>query len=152
MVDGPISPSVANNGDSGEAIDRKSLQDALDRLSHKVDAGNFERMRWGRDEMPKLLRLVELVKGAVEDRSDIEINEEGGEGNSKRFVIKVHGQRIAGLGMALDKGRAVAAIGSIERSSFAVEQGDPIHTLYENVDAEWMAQTLGTLMERIVQR
>lgn len=125
------------------------FHDALDRLSLKVDEASYERMRWGRDEAPKLVRLVELVKGAVEDRSDIDINEEGGEGNLKRFVIKVHGQRIVGLGVALDKGRAVASVAAIERSPYIVAKAEPVHTAYENVDEAWMAATLAELMSRI---
>ncbi|MEZ5692898.1 MAG: hypothetical protein R3D99_03435 [Altererythrobacter sp.] len=148
MVDGPISPSVTAEPIASVATE-DAFRDALDRLSRKVDEGNFERMRWARDEAPKLVRLVELVKGAVADRADIEINEEGGEGNTKRFVIKVHGQRIAALALALDKGRAIASIGTIERSEFAVAPGKPIHTKYANVDEAWMADTLGQLMERI---
>ena len=142
MVDGPVSTPVAATSDD-------SVRDALDRLSRKINAENYERMRWARDEAPKLVRLVELVKGAVADRTDVEINEEGGEGNTKRFVVKVHGQRVAGLGVALDKGRAIAAIGPIERSAYTVAQGEPIHALYEDVDEAWMGQTIARLVERI---
>lgn len=125
------------------------FQKACDLLSHKVDAENFERFRWTRDEFPKLLKLVELIKGSVDDRTDIEINEEGGEKNTKMFVIKVHGKRVAGIGAALDKGRAVLNIGSVERSPMTVSQGDPIHTDFSNVDEAWIGETLGKLMERI---
>ncbi|ABC62556.1 hypothetical protein [Erythrobacter litoralis] len=146
MPDGPA-PKLEAAESAAPADD--SFRDALDRLSRKVDADNFERMRWGRDEAPKLVRLVQLVKGAVDDRSDIDINEEGGEGNTKRFVVKVHGQRVAALAIALDKGRAIASIGTIERSDFTVAKGDPVHTRYENVDEAWIATALASLMERI---
>lgn len=148
MSDESNSPATAPES-TVSPVDDGAFRAALDQLSRKVDADNFERMRWARDEAPKLVRLVELVKGAVDNRSDIDINEEGGEGNTKRFVIKVHGQRIAALAIALDKGRAIASIGTIERSEFTVAQGDPIHTLYENVDEAWMAKTLSVLFERI---
>ena len=148
MVDGPVSPADLSE-DTRALAEDDTLRSAMDALSRKVDADNFERMRWARDEAPKLVRLVQLVKGAVENRSDIDINEEGGEGNTKRFVIKVHGQRIAALAIALDKGRAIAAIGPIERSDYKVAKGDPIHTKYEKVDEAWMARTLATLVERI---
>ncbi|MCR2835009.1 hypothetical protein [Parerythrobacter lacustris] len=146
MVDGPVSPAA---NETATAFAGDTLRDALDLLSHKIDAGNFERMRWARDEAPKLARLVELVKGAVADRDDVEINEEGGEGNTKRFVIKVHGQRIAQLAVALDKGRAIAAIGPVERSAYSVAQGQPIHAMFEEVDDVWMARTIAKLSERI---
>ncbi|GAA4052638.1 hypothetical protein [Parerythrobacter jejuensis] len=148
MADGPASPADLAGHSSAPDTD-ETLTKALDGLSKAIDAGNFERMRWARDEAPKLVRLVELVKGVVENRSDIDINEEGGEGNTKRFVIKVHGMRVAALAIALDKGRAIAAIGPIERSEFKVANGDPVHTKYENVDAAWMASTLSALVTRI---
>ena len=125
------------------------FQKACDLLSHKVDAENFERFRWTRDEFPKLLKLVELIKGSVGERTDVEINEEGGERNTKKFVIKVHGKRIAGIGAALDKGRAVLNIGPVDRSPMKVAPGDPIHTEFAKVDEAWIGETLGKLMERI---
>ncbi len=131
-------------------MNHSGFQAACDALSNKVDAGQFERFRWSRDEAPKLARLVELVMGSVEDRTDIEINEEGGSQDTKRFVIKVHGKRIAGLGVALDRGRAVVSIGAVERSPFQVVQDKPIHAPYSEVDEQWVGETLGKLMERIV--
>ena len=86
------------------------------------------------------------------DRTDIDINEEGGSQETKRFVIKVHGKRVAGLGVALSKGHAVVSIGNIERSAFTIEEGKPVHTPYANVDEGWIAETLGTLMGRIKAR
>lgn len=146
MVDGPISPAVA---EAPQVATEDTLRNALDLLSRKVDADNYERMRWARDEAPKLVRIVELVKGAVADRADVEINEEGGEGNTKRFVIKVHGMRVAQLAVALDRGRVVAAIGPTERSAFTVASGEPLHTRYEKLDEAWMASAIAKLSERI---
>ncbi len=145
MADGPVSTPT----EPADEQSREPLRDALDQLSRKVDAENFERMRWARDEAPKLVRIVELVKGAVTDRADVEINEEGGEGNTKRFVIKVHGMRVAQLAVALDRGRVVAAIGPTERSAFTVAQGEPLHTRYEKLDEVWIARAIAKLSERI---
>lgn len=128
---------------------RAGFQGACDALSNKVDAEQFERFRWQRDEAPKLKRLVELVRGSVEDRTDLEINEEGGEQDTKRFVIKVHGQRIAALAVALQNGRAVMSAGPIERSSYTVAAGDPVHAGYDKVDEEWIATALAQLFARI---
>lgn len=125
------------------------FRDACDRLSHKVDAANFERFRWGRDEAPKLARLLELIKGSVADRTDVEINEEGGVQDAKRFVIKVHGKRIAGLSAGLDQGRAVMTVGPIERSEFTVAQGEPLVADFSVVDEQWIANALSQLLERI---
>ena len=130
-------------------MSHNGFRDACDRLSHKVDADNFERFRWTRDEAPKLVKLVQLIKDAVEDRTDIEINEEGGEQNIKRFVIKVHGKRIAGLTAALENGQAAMIVNTIERSDYKITPGDPIITDWDNVDEQWIADSLGKLMGRI---
>lgn len=145
MADGPVSTPV----EPADEQRREPLRDALDHLSRKVDEENFERMRWARDEAPKLVRIVELVKGAVADRADVEINEEGGEGNTKRFVVKVHGMRVAQLAVALDRGRVVASIGPTERSAFTVAKGEPLHTRYEKLDEVWIARAIAKLSERI---
>lgn len=145
MVDGPVSTPA----EPADEQRREPLREALDLLSRKVDAENFERMRWARDEAPKLVRIVELVKGAVADRADVEINEEGGEGATKRFVVKVHGMRVAQLAVALDRGRVVAAIGPAERSAFTVASGEPLHTRYEKLDEVWIARAIAKLSERI---
>lgn len=126
-----------------------TFQQACDKLSSTVDADQFERFRWSRDEAPRLAHLVKLVKEAVGDRTDVEINEEGGAHANKRFVIKAHGQRVAGLGVALDKGRAVVAIGPVERSRFVVKQGGPIHIEIDRADEAWMGETLAALMGRV---
>ena len=128
---------------------QSSFKEACDALSGKIDAEQFERFRWTRDEAPKLARLVELVRGSVEDRTDIEINEEGGTAEAKRFVIKVHGKRVAGLGVALDRGHAVISIGAIERSPYPVAQERPIHAPFSEVDEQWIGNTLASLMQRI---
>lgn len=127
------------------------FQNACDLLSSKVDPDQFERFRWSRDEAPKLLRMVELLKGATADRSDIDITEEGGVQDSKRFLIKVHGKRVAGLAAALDRGHAVISIGPVERSEYKVASGDPVHTPFDKVDEAWIGEALAKLMERISQ-
>lgn len=130
-------------------MSHNGFRDACDRLSHRVDADNFERFRWTRDEAPKLVKLVELIKAAVADRTDIEINEEGGEQNIKRFVIKVHGKRIVGLTVALEEGRVAMIVNPIERSDYKIAPGEPIIAEWANVNDQWIADSLGQLMERI---
>ena len=130
-------------------INHAGFQAACDALSGKVDPEQFERFRWTRDEAPRLARLVELVRGSVEGRTDVEINEEGGTPEAKRFVIKVHGKRIAGLAVALDRGQAVISIGPIERSPFPVEKGEPVHAPYSEVDEDWIGQSMSSLLGRI---
>ncbi|WFL77895.1 hypothetical protein P7228_02155 [Altererythrobacter arenosus] len=128
-----------------------SFRAACDQLSNKVDAENFERFRWTRDEAPKLAKLVQMIKDSVEDRTDIEINEEGGEQNIKRFVIKVHGKRIVGLNAALDQGQVAMIVGNIERSEFKATPGDPIIADWTDVDEHWVTDTIGQLMQRITR-
>ncbi|WP_160598597.1 hypothetical protein [Pontixanthobacter gangjinensis] len=125
---------------------------ACDRLSADVDAVQFERLRWSRDEGPKLARLVELAQGAVDDRFDMELAEEGASSSSKRFVLKVHSKRIAAVAVGLDKGRALMTVEPIDRSEFSVKAGPPINDDYENVNENWMEDAMSLLFERINSR
>ena len=125
------------------------FQLACDRLSHDVDAVQFERLRWGRDEGPKIARLVELAQGAVDSRFDLELAEEGATSSSKRFVLKVHSQRIAAMSVGLDKGRALMTVEPIDRSQFTVAAGPPINDDYDNVNEDWMEDAMSLLFERI---
>ena len=125
------------------------FQRVCDRLSHNVDATQFERMRWARDEGPKLARLVELLNGVVEAREDIEIVEEGNTPTTKGFVIKVHSQRVVGISVGFENDRAMVAASPLERSNFTVTQGPPVSDEYENVDEPWMQRAVAEMIGRI---
>jgi hypothetical protein len=127
-----------------------SFEDACDRVSQAVDAVQFERLRWSRNEGPMLARLVELLHQAIAARDDFELSEEGASSDIKRFVLKVHANRVAGIAVQLDQGRASVTIEEISRSRYAIAPGDPVLTEFAHVDEGWMAETLQTLFGRIV--
>lgn len=122
---------------------------ACDQLSHKIDAAQFERMRWARDEAPKLAQLVELALAAVAQRPDFELTDEGSGGNLRRFIVKVHGFRIVAIAMTLT-GNTVELQGEpIERSRYVLQAGEPVTVPFEQVDGVWMARALSALFARI---
>lgn len=126
-----------------------NFQKACDTLSNTVDNTQFERFRWTRDEQPKLARMVELLRGAFEDREDFDLAEEGATGAVKRFVIKIHGQRTIAIAMSLQQGQVVIQCEPIERSRFTVNPGNPISDAFEHLDERWMEQALQLIFARI---
>ncbi len=126
-----------------------NFETSCDRLSGIVDEGQFERLRWARNEGPMLARLVELAHGAIADRPDFALVEEGASRDEKRFVLKVHGNRIVALAFALDGMRAVASASEIDRGRYAVTPGPELSTEFAAVDEAWMAATMATLFARI---
>ncbi|WP_028640538.1 hypothetical protein [Novosphingobium acidiphilum] len=126
-----------------------SFEDACDRLSQGIDAVQFERLRWSKTEGPMLARLVELVHLAIADRDEFELSEEGASSDIKRFVLKVHANRVAGIVIRLDNGRASVAIEDISRSRYAITPAEPVTADFAQADAQWMATALKTLFGRI---
>ncbi len=125
------------------------FESECDRLSHVVDDAQFERLRWARTEGPMLVRLVELAREALAERSDFELVEEGADRDEKRFVLKVHGNRVATVIITLDKMAAMLRIEAAERSKYAVDAGQPVRMDFAAVDADWMAGALTSLFGRI---
>jgi hypothetical protein len=122
---------------------------ACDQLSAAVDPVQFERLRWSRTEAPMLAHLVELAQGAVEDREDIELTDEGSGGALRRFIVKVHGNRIIAIAISL-KGTTVSIQAeAIARSPYKVADADPLTGEFKEFDAALMAAALGTLFERV---
>lgn len=121
-----------------------------DRLSQSVDATQYERLRWAKTEGPMLARLVELAHGAIADRPEFELTEEGATGDIRRFVLKIHGHRVIGLVIWLDQDhRACLTVENIARGRYQVMAGDPVSADYALVDEAWMAATLQVLFARI---
>src|SRR5688572_4490567 len=108
-----------------------------DRLSGAVDAAQFERVRWAKNEGPMLDRLVQLAQAAVTDRSDFELTDEGSKSAIRRFVLKVHGFRIAAVNLSLEEGRVVAWAEPIERSKYVVVEGRRHTAEFQDVDEAW---------------
>ena len=122
---------------------------ACDALSAAVDPVQFERLRWARTEAPMLAHLVELAHGAVADREDIELFDEGSGAAIRRYVVKVHGNRIFALVIEL-AGRTVSIQAEvIARSPYKVEAADPLTADFKQFDHALMAAALGTLFARV---
>ncbi len=126
-----------------------SFAQECDRLSHVVDGVQFERLRWGRTEGPMLARLVELALAAVEERADFELTEEGSTSDIRRFILKVHSKRVAGISFRLQDGQAVATLHAIERSKYTLAKGTPLGSDFSAVDEHWMAAVLAELFSRV---
>jgi hypothetical protein len=122
-----------------------------DRLSQAVDKTLHERLVWERTEAPILAGLVALAHAALDGREEFELAEEGATTAIKRFVLKVHGNRIAGLALRLVDGRAELAVQAIERSPYQVAPGPVLSTPFAGIDAAWMAASLDELFARITR-
>ena len=126
-----------------------SFQQECDRLSQAVDAAQFERLRWAKVEGPMLAKLVSLALGAIETRPEFELTEEGATNDLKRFVLKVHSNRVAAIALWLENGHAIAQIEALDRSKYTIRQAGPISADFPLVDEAWMAATLQDLFRRI---
>ena len=126
------------------------FQMECDRISQAVDGVLYERLRWSKTEGPMLARLVELAHQALADRDEFELVEEGATSDIKRFVLKVHSNRVAGLSLWLDQGRAMLSIEEIGRSRYAIAPGDVLSADFALVDEHWMAVALQAMFGRIV--
>lgn len=142
-------PAWLTTSTEGITVSHDNFSLACDQLSRTVDANQFERFRWARDEAPKLAHLVVLAQAAVEARDDFELTDEGSGGSLRRFVVKVHSFRIIAIAIKLAANRVEVQAEAIERSRFRVLAGAPISAPFEQVDGEWMAAALGELFARI---
>ncbi len=125
------------------------LELECDRLSSTVDSFLYERIRWDRIEGPLLARLAELARAAFESRPDFELTDEGATSDLKRFVLKVHSNRIMAIKMWLANGRALIDVEEIERSKYKVTSGEPISTEFDGVDEQWMAASMRAILARV---
>ncbi len=130
-------------------IPHEEFQTQCDRLSKTVDAAGFERLRFARTEAPMLARLVELAQGAVEEREDFELAEEGSTADTKRFVLKVHGTRVISIALGLDGPHVRVWADTINRSAYTLTYGDAIVTDFAAVNEAWMAAALMALFARV---
>ena len=126
-----------------------SLDLECDRLSSVVDGVLFERLQWERNVGPVLARLVALAHAALETRGEFEFAEEGATRDIKRFVLKVHANRVMAIAMRVEDGRAVVEGQAIERGRYALADGPPLSVASEELDEPWMAQALQQLFARV---
>jgi hypothetical protein len=126
-----------------------SFELECDRLSNAVDAVQFERVRWAKNEGPMLDRLVALAQAAVEARPDIELTDEGSRGAVKRFVLKVHGFRIVAVNIGIEGGRVSVWGEAIERSKYRIVDGRRCSADFHQVDEVWMKDALRAVMGEV---
>lgn len=120
-----------------------------DRLSHAVDKTLFEQLQWARIEGPMLVRLTELARSAIEGRPEFELIEEGATKEVKRFVLKVHHNRLVAITISIADGKASLAAEPIDRSKYSLSKDGPVSTDYQLVDEQWMAGALQELFSRV---
>jgi hypothetical protein len=96
-----------------------------------------------------LARLVALAQAALEDRSEFELVEEGATRDIKRFVLKIHGNRILAIAIRIDGDRAVLEAQAIDRSRYRLADGAVLSATLEDVDEQWMAGALQDLFARV---
>jgi hypothetical protein len=130
-------------------VTQDNFELACDRLSGAVDGVLFERLRWARTEGPMLARLVELAQSAVEGRGDFEMSDEGSTSEIKRFVLKVHNNRIVAITICLNGGHAELKAERIERSPYKLSDLSPLTADFAAVDEQWMAGALLEIFGRI---
>ena len=126
-----------------------SFQLECDRLSHVVDGALYERLRWERNEGPILARLVELAHSVLEARPEFEFVEEGATRDIKRFVLKVHGNRVVGITLRVEAGRAIVEAHAFAGSKYGLADGSPIAADVAAVDEAWMAGALQEVFGRV---
>lgn len=125
---------------------------ACDRISVIVDATQHERLRWARTEAPMLARLVELAQGTFKDREEFELVDEGSGHAVRRFVIKVHGNRVFAVRIELAD-RIVRVEGeAIERSRHRLLEGEAVTASYDEIDEAWMASAFAAQFLRIAAK
>ncbi len=126
-----------------------SLDIECDRLSSVIDTALFERLKWERNVGPVLARLVALAHAALEKRGEFEFAEEGASRDVKRFVLKVHGNRVIAIAMRVEAGRAVVESQAIDRGRYSLAGGPPLSVDSEALDEPWMEQALQQLFARV---
>jgi hypothetical protein len=142
MIPGPTT--------QGNTMYPDSFQLECDRISQGVDDVQFERLRWSKTEGPMLARLVELAQAAISDRDDFELVEEGASSDIKRFVLKVHSNRVVAIALWLESGHGFANVEEIGRSRYRIIAGAPVSADFALVDETWMSATLQELLTRII--
>lgn len=120
-----------------------------DRLSNAVDRLLFERLQWERNVGPMLARLVALAHAALDERGEFEFAEEGATRDLKRFVLKVHANRVMAIAMRVEAGRAIIESQAIDRGKYSLASGLPLSVAVEELDQAWMEKALQQLFSRV---
>ena len=135
-----------------QPVSAENLELTCDRLSSIVDQTLFERLAWERNIGPKLVRLVDLARAALETREEFELSEEGATRDVKRFIIKIHGTRVFAIDLTIEEKRAILRASEIDRSRFKLDPGEPIVTDADAIDLPWMVEALDKVFSRVKRR
>jgi hypothetical protein len=130
-------------------VPHDTFQLECDRLSNIVDRALFERLQWERNEGPMLAHLVSLAHGAFEGRSEFELTEEGATRDIKRFVLKIHGNRVIALTVRLEGGRAMLEADGLDRGKYRISGGAAATTDFAAADQAWMTLALQEQFSRV---
>jgi hypothetical protein len=111
-------------------VPQDSFQLECDRISNIVDGTLCERLRWERNEGPMLV-------------------EEGATRDLKRFVLKIHGNRVFSITLSISGAQAQVDASPIERSKYGLAPGGIVTSGYESVDEAWMTRALEQQFGRV---
>lgn len=127
-----------------------SFHDQCDRLSQIVDPAQFERLRWARNEGPVLETLVSAAHIVIAERPDLELAEEGSTAGRKRFILKVHGLRVAAINCAVADGQASVTGETVDRGKYRLAEPSSHTAAYADADAQWVEGAMQDIFSKIV--
>jgi hypothetical protein len=146
----PLRPAIPPPfQEARNSVPQSGFEIECDRLSNAVDKALFEQLQWARIEGPMLTRLAELAQSTLEGRPEFELIEEGATKEVKRFVLKVHHNRLVAITFSIAGGKASLAAEPIDRSKYTLSKDSPVSADYQLVDEQWMAEALQELFSRV---
>ena len=87
--------------------------------------------------------------GGESSGGDFELSEEGSTAERKRFILKVHSNRVIAMTICLNRGWTELAAETIERSAYRLSDTTPLTAEFAAVDEQWMAAALQEIFSRI---
>ncbi len=126
-----------------------SFDTACDNLSGLVDAAQYERLRWDRNEGPLLTKLVDWARESFEQHDEFELTEEGSVTDRKRFVLKVHAKRTIGIAFQVVDGLAIIEPDLADRSSYGLSSTDRITAPMHEFHEDWVKAALQEIFSQV---
>ncbi len=126
-----------------------SFDNACDNLSGLVDAVQYERLRWDRNEGPLLTKLVAWARESFEEHGEFELTEEGSVADRKRFVLKVHTKRTIGIAFQIAGGLAIIEPDLADRSNYNLSSADRITAPMHEFHEDWVKAALQEIFSRV---
>lgn len=96
-----------------------------------------------------LAKLVALAHGSLEGRPEFELTEEGATSDVKRFVLKVHSNRIMAIAIFLDGRQVNVRAEALDRSKYTIADGPVMSADFDAVDEQWMRSALQEQFARV---